>query len=265
MSCSRWSRGPLLNPASPLMQAESRKARSAGRVSIKSERTCFSIASAQSMSSVRSAKAISGSTIQNSARCREVCEASARNVGPNVYTSPAALAAASAWSWPETVRNARFLKKSPPYSTCPVVSLRGGGDSLLRSVVTWNSSPAPSQSEVVMIGVCTCLNPRSWKKEWIEYASLLRTRRTARWVLERARRCGSVRRNSSGNRPLASGYCSGGVAPSRRTLEALISTAWPLPGLSTIVPTMRHDVCACAFASTCSHPGMPISATTCSP
>ena len=28
-----------------------------------------------------------------------------------------------------------------------------------------------------------------------------RTRRTARWVLERARRCGSVRRKSNGSRP----------------------------------------------------------------
>jgi hypothetical protein len=32
----------------------------------------------------RSAKAISGSIIQNSAKCRVVCEFSARNVGPNV-------------------------------------------------------------------------------------------------------------------------------------------------------------------------------------
>jgi hypothetical protein len=39
------------------------------------------------MSSSRVANAISGSTIQNSARWRVVLEFSARNVGPNVYTS----------------------------------------------------------------------------------------------------------------------------------------------------------------------------------
>ena len=39
---------------------------------------------ASRMSSSRSAKAISGSTIQNSARCREVFEFSARKVGPKV-------------------------------------------------------------------------------------------------------------------------------------------------------------------------------------
>jgi uncharacterized heparinase superfamily protein len=40
--------------------------------------------SARSASAARSANAISGSTIQNSARCRLVLLFSARNVGPNV-------------------------------------------------------------------------------------------------------------------------------------------------------------------------------------
>ena len=56
------------------------------------------------MLSVSSKKAISGSTIQNSARCREVLEFSARNVGPKVYTLPSAVAKISASSWPLTVR-----------------------------------------------------------------------------------------------------------------------------------------------------------------
>ena len=30
--------------------------------------------------------------------------------------------------------------------------------------VTWNISPAPSQSLCVMSGVCTYMNPFSWKK-----------------------------------------------------------------------------------------------------
>ena len=31
-------------------------------------------------------------------------------------------------------------------------------------VVTWNTCPAPSQSLVVMIGVCTYRKSRAWKK-----------------------------------------------------------------------------------------------------
>ena len=60
--------------------------------------------SARSMLSVSSKKAISGSTIQNSARCREVLEFSARKVGPNVYTLPSAVANISASNWPLTVK-----------------------------------------------------------------------------------------------------------------------------------------------------------------
>ena len=45
---------------------------------------CLRRSSARSALSDRSAKAISGSTIQNSERWRLVFEFSARNVGPNV-------------------------------------------------------------------------------------------------------------------------------------------------------------------------------------
>ncbi len=41
---------------------------------------------AHSTTSNRSAKASSGSIIQNSDMCRGVCEVSARKVGPKVYT-----------------------------------------------------------------------------------------------------------------------------------------------------------------------------------
>ena len=64
------------------------------------------------MSSERSANAISGSIIQNSAAWRVVKLFSARNVGPKVYTLPNAMAMASASSWPETVRLTGFSKKS---------------------------------------------------------------------------------------------------------------------------------------------------------
>jgi hypothetical protein len=61
-------------------------------------------ASAQSRLPFRSANAISGSIIQNSARWRGVLEFSARNVGPKVYTLLIASAYASTLSWPDTVR-----------------------------------------------------------------------------------------------------------------------------------------------------------------
>ena len=56
------------------------------------------------MSSSSVANAISGSIIQNSARWRDVCESSARKVGPNVYTDDSAHAYISPCSWPLTVR-----------------------------------------------------------------------------------------------------------------------------------------------------------------
>ena len=64
------------------------------------------------MSSWRSAKAISGSIIQNSARWRVVLEFSALNVGPKVYTEVMAHAYVSTLSWPDTVRKVGSEKKS---------------------------------------------------------------------------------------------------------------------------------------------------------
>ena len=58
----------------------------------------------------------------------------------------------SALSWPDTVRLARLPKKSWDQSTLP--SGRRGGLFTSR-VVTWNISPAPSQSLAVMMGVWT--------------------------------------------------------------------------------------------------------------
>ena len=79
-------------------------------------------------------------------------EFSARKVGPKVYTSPKAMAKFSAFSWPETVRLAGLPKKSWEKSTVPSSFLGG----FCRSrVVTWNISPAPSQSLAVMMGVWT--------------------------------------------------------------------------------------------------------------
>jgi hypothetical protein len=74
--------------------------------------TYFIISLASSISSSRSAKAISGSTIQNSAAWRGVLEFSALKVGPKVYILPKAIAMHSPSSWPETVRLTGLPKKS---------------------------------------------------------------------------------------------------------------------------------------------------------
>ena len=65
------------------------------RVSLKA---VFKSDSANRALSWRSANAISGSIIQNSARCRLVFEFSARNVGPKVYTFFKAQACVSRFS-----------------------------------------------------------------------------------------------------------------------------------------------------------------------
>ena len=87
-----------------------------------------------------------------------VLEFSARNVGPKVYALPSEQAKVSASNCPLTVRNAGRWKKSCEKSTfhsgLPWPST-GGGGLLSGSVVTWNISPAPSQSLAVMIGVWT--------------------------------------------------------------------------------------------------------------
>ena len=64
-------------------------------------------------------------------------------------------------------------------------------------MVTWNISPAPSQSLAVIMGVWTYTKPRSWKKVWMAWAATLRTRKAAenRFVL--GRRCWMVRRYST--------------------------------------------------------------------
>ena len=52
----------------------------------------------------------------------------------------------------------------------------------LMSVVTWNCSPAPSQSDAVTIGVLTYWKPCCWKKVCVAYASWFLTRVTAPMV-----------------------------------------------------------------------------------
>ena len=137
------------------------------------------IASASSISPSRSQNAISGSTIQNSAAWRAVWESSALNVGPNVYTFEKAIAIASADNCPDTVKDV-FLEKKSCEGSVFLVSSR---------VVTLNISPAPSQSEDVMIGVFTYTNSLLWKNSWIAWAITLLTLKTARNVLVRGLKC----------------------------------------------------------------------------
>ena len=64
----------------------SKNSMSSARSSSTARNKCLSKASARAAFSFKSAKAVSGSIIQNSARCLLVFEFSARKVGPNVYT-----------------------------------------------------------------------------------------------------------------------------------------------------------------------------------
>lgn len=57
-------------------------------------------------------------------------------------------------------------------------------------------SPAPSQSEAVMIGDCKYRNPSSWKNLCVAKASADRTLDTADIVFVRALKCAIVLRNS---------------------------------------------------------------------
>ena len=68
----------------PFSIRSSKKAMSSARSSSTALKMYLSSASASVASSARSAKAISGSIIQNSARWRLVLEFSARKVGPKV-------------------------------------------------------------------------------------------------------------------------------------------------------------------------------------
>ncbi len=68
----------------PFSIRSSKKAMSSWRSFKSALSVYFSSRSASVALSARSAKAVSGSIIQNSARCRLVFEFSARNVGPNV-------------------------------------------------------------------------------------------------------------------------------------------------------------------------------------
>ena len=153
----------------------------------------FIMLSARAISSSRSANAISGSIIQNSAACLVVLEFSALNVGPNVYMFLKAIANVSPLSCPLTVRLVSLPKKSFEKSTLPSGSLGGSEGS---SVVTLNISPAPSQSDPVISGVCTYTKSLSWKNLCIAYAIRERTLKTAENVLVLARRCVIVRKYS---------------------------------------------------------------------
>ena len=112
----------------------------------------LTIDSASSIFASKSAKAISGSIIQNSEACLAVLEFSALNVGPNVYIFLNAEQKVSPLNCPLTVKLVSFPKKSLELSTVPSSFL---GRLFKSRVVTLNISPAPSQSEPVMIGVCT--------------------------------------------------------------------------------------------------------------
>ena len=93
-------------------------------------------------SATEEVNAHSASSIQNSARCRAVCERSARKAGARVYTRLSELARASRCSCAETVRCADWEKNSMG------VGEEGDATGARRKV-----SPAPSASREVRMGV----------------------------------------------------------------------------------------------------------------
>jgi hypothetical protein len=105
------------------------------------------------------------------------------------------------------------------------------------SVETRNSSPAPSASEAVMMGVWIHRNPFSWKKRWIAWANVFLTRVIAPITLVRGRRCATSRRNSMVWGLGWIGYVSGSsTQPMTFSSVACISKGWPFAGEGTMVP-----------------------------
>ena len=117
-------------------------------------------------------------------------ERSARKVGESVHTLPTDCAKASKWSCDETVRYLGPLKNE---LSSPAVGF-GASEG---SVSTLKTSPAPSQSEDVMIGGCVWTNSLSAKNS-VRLAMDL-DRNWSRRALNgrRALMCGIVRRYSA--------------------------------------------------------------------
>ena len=108
----------------------------------------------------------------------------------------------------------------------------------LMSVVIWNCSPAPSQSEAVTIGVLTYWKPCCWKNVCVAYASWFRTRVTAPMVLVLGRRCAMPRRYSSVCLFFWSGNVDASAPPTSLMDVTATSTACLPPGDSTTVPSI---------------------------
>mmetsp|Transcript_34352 Transcript_34352/g.96852 ORF Transcript_34352/g.96852 Transcript_34352/m.96852 type:complete len:264 (+) Transcript_34352:983-1774(+) len=134
----------------------------------------------------------------------------------------AATAASRSPSW-SGVSSGVFITSSTPES----------------SVVTWNISPAPSQSEVVMMGVCTYRKPLDWKKSWVAQLRALRMRATALIVFVRGRRCSFSRRNSNVVRFFEMGYLAPSQAPTKSTSVTPTSTSCLAPS-GAALSTPRH-------------------------
>ena len=126
----------------------------------------------------------------------------------------------------------------------------------LMSVVTWNCSPAPSQSDAVTIGVLTYWKPCCWKKVCVAYASWFLTRVTAPMVLVLGLRCAMMREVLEGVPLLLQG--EGGRVGSSDELDGLDGHLHRLltAGDSTTVPLMTTAApVVMSPASRCSRPG----------
>lgn len=133
----------------------------------------------------------STSSIQNSLTCRGVSLFSARKVGENVHTLGYSCMYASRCSCEDTVRYFDVRKKEESSGT-PSAHSPGIG----APVLSEKTSPAPSQSEDVIIGACTRRKPRSRKNCASKNSDSDRNRASRVCKGRRSLRCGMVRRNS---------------------------------------------------------------------
>ena len=129
--------------------------RSQGRSLHRSSTRCvtdFNSRSASAALSARSANATSGSTIQNSARCREVFfEFSAEGRAEGIHLTHRQAVGLDC-ELPDTIKYASLPKKESERCRPGLCHL---GRLVRSSVLTRNNSPAPSQSLAVIIGVLT--------------------------------------------------------------------------------------------------------------
>ena len=172
-----------------LSMCSAKNAMSSARSSSTARKRYLRKSSARSALSVRSAKAISGSIIQNSARWRRRVRVLGAERRPEGVDPRERQAVGLDVELARDGEARRLAEEVGEKSTAPWSSR---GRLARSSVETRNIAPAPSASLVVMIGVWTQKKPCSWKYRCTAIDRQSRTRATAPNVLVRGRRWATV-------------------------------------------------------------------------